>query len=66
MLENPLRRDFGGIIGNKIRFDDRMFMNNNNKRTFIIGLIIYENDNNFSMKGSISAVQAIYTDQKAN
>lgn len=39
-------------------------MTNNNKlRTFIKGLIIYENDNNLSIKNSIVAIRAIYTDE---
>jgi hypothetical protein len=45
----------------KVRFDDRMFLREK-KRTFIKGIIVYENDNNLSVKGSIVGLRAIYTD----
>jgi len=36
----PLRRDFAGVIGNKLRFDDRFFLEKNTKAR-IKGFIIF-------------------------
>ena len=41
-IKDPLRRDFAGVIGSKVRFDDRFHLKDK-KRTFIKGLTLYEN-----------------------
>ncbi len=40
LIKDPLRRDFAGIIGGKLKFDDRAILIEK-KKTFIKGLIIY-------------------------
>jgi hypothetical protein len=56
-----LRRDFAGILGGRVTFDDRAALRNNVK-SFIIGFYVYELEHVVSAKNLLVGIRAIYDD----
>lgn len=64
-LQVNLRKDFAGVLGGKILFDDRQALKDNLK-SFMTGFFIYEVDHASSTKNLLVGIRIIYDDQQAN
>ena len=60
-----LRRDFAGILGGRVVFDDRAALRNNVK-SFITGFYVYELEHVVSAKNLLVGIRAIYDDTDAS
>lgn len=60
-----LRRDFAGLLGGKVQFDDRMILRDN-KKAFMVGFYAWEMEHQASAKNMLVALRAIYDSEEAN
>ena len=58
--EELLRKEYAGVLGGKVRFDDRIALREN-RRSFMVGFWVYEQESNAS-KNNLVALRAIYDD----